>query len=452
MYRILPPIAALVLSSSHAFAADTIALGVGAQRVINVAAPVSRIVIAEPGIVSASVLNDHEVSVIGLKGGHTALTIFSTSNPGEGQAYVVNVGGVNRRPGQPAGDGLTKALQSDPELKNVQVAKKDGDVVLTGSVPNLDAHVRASALAKAHGGKDDATADTSISGDQMVAVEIKFAAISVTTMADLGFNFQQLGGNIQGATTSPSSVTSFAGGSVPLSLGTTLPIQSAFNLFLNSSKAHSFATLSVLSGTGLMQLLAEPTLMVRSGEHADFLAGGDVPIPVPQGGAATGAITIEYHSYGVKLDIEPVVMSDRRIALRVAPEVSEIDTANALTIDGFSVPAFRRRSTSTMVELGDGQSFVIAGLIYNNTSLSESKVPWLGDIPILGDFFKLTQNSRDRQELVVIATPHLVHPLDAKSLPPLPGEAAASYSPGVGDALLNNKPLDRAVVEYGLLR
>jgi pilus assembly protein CpaC len=440
---------------SPASAADRIALGVGAQRLIEVPAPVAKIVIGEPGIVSASVINDHEVAVVGLKSGGTAVTIFGVNNPNEGWAYLVDVGGDARKPaggGHGGGDaGLTKALQGDPDLKGVKADAKGDAVVMTGTVPSLEAGTRAAALAKAYGGKtvDDLT---SVTGNQMVAVEIKFAAVSVTTMNELGFNFQQLGGSFQGAATAPSAATSATGGKGGLALTSALPIQSAFNLFLNSSKASSFATLSVLSGTGLMQLLAEPTLLVRSGEHASFLAGGEVPIPVPQGGSATGAITIEYHSYGVRLEIEPVVLSDRRIALKVAPEVSEIDPTNNLTFDGFSVPAFRRRSTSTMVELGDGQSFIIAGLIYSNNSFTENKVPWLGDIPILGDFFKATQNSRERQELVVVATPHLVHPMDAKAVPPLPGAAAGDFNPTFGDVATNAKPLDRAVVEYGLIR
>jgi pilus assembly protein CpaC len=449
--------APVVLAANFAVAADTIALGVGAQRIIVVPGPVARIVIAEPGVVSASVLNDHEVAVSGLKGGNTALTIFSVNNPGEGLAYLVNVDGGNRKTGaaQPSsGGGLTKALQSDPDLKGVQATTFGDNVVISGSVPSLEAHGRAAGLVKALGGKQTVEDLTSVTGNQMVAVEIKFAAVSVTTLNELGFNFQQLGSNIQGATTAPSTVPSATGGAGGLSFpgGVSLPLQSAFNLFLNSSKNSSFATLSVLSGTGLVQLLAEPTLLVRSGEHASFLAGGEVPIPVPQGGSATGAITIEYHPYGVRLEVEPVVLSDRRIALKVAPEVSEIDNSNNLSFDGFSVPAFLRRSTSTMVELGDGQSFVIAGLIYSNNSLTENKVPWLGDIPVLGAFFKATRDSRERQELVVIATPHLVHPLDSKALPPLPGQAISEFAPTFSDALTNAKPLDRAVVEYGLIR
>jgi pilus assembly protein CpaC len=440
-------------------AADSLTLAVGAQRTIELPAPVARIVIAEPGVVNASVLDDRRVQLTGLLGGHTNVTIFTANNSNDGVSYSVNVGSGRRGDGGNAGDGLTRALQADPDLKGISTHRHGEDVVIIGNVPSLESHVRAAALAKTYNGKGEVEDLVNVTGNQMVAVEVKFAAVSVTTLQDLGFNFQQLGGSIQGAVAAPNSTAGgYTVGPAPGLNGSSnqpiagLPLQSAFNLLLNSSKHNSFAALSILQGTGLVQFLAEPTLLVRSGEHADFLAGGDVPIPVPQGGSAAGAITIEYHSYGVRLDIAPVVLSDHRIALRVAPEVSQIDTANSLSYEGFTVPAFLRRSTSTMVELADGQSFVLAGLIYSNNAFNENKVPWLSDIPILGDFFKITQNSRERQELIIIATPHLVHPLDPKAIPPLPGEAVSTYNPTIGDALLNAKPLDRAVADYGLIR
>ena len=328
------------------------------------------------------------------------------------------------------GGGLAKALQSDPDLKGVQASTKGDDVVITGNVPSLEAHGRAAELAKTYGGKHDVEDLTSVTGNQMVAVEIKFAAVSVSTLNELGFNFQKLGGNLQGATTAPSTVNTASVSSGGLNLGTSPPLQSAFNLFLNSSKAGSFATLSVLSGTGLVQLLAEPTLLVRSGEHASFLAGGEVPIPVAAGRAQPPErlrSNIISMACGWKSNRSCCPIAGSRSRSR--PRSARSNNSNNLSFDGFSVPAFLRRSTSTMVELGDGQSFVLAGLMYNNNSFTENKVPWLGDIPILGDFFKATKNSRERQELVIIATPHLVHPMDPKAIPPLPGQTAAQLQP-----------------------
>jgi pilus assembly protein CpaC len=456
LLRLLTAIA-LVLLPVSGWAA-TIALPVGGQRILDLPAAVTRIVIALPGIVEATVLNERQVQVVALRPGHTGMTLF-TDGGGEGIAYDVQVAGEDRptpaaAPATTGGGGgvnVRSALRGQPDLGGVRFSGDGEGGVLSGTAPSLEAHARAAGIAAAGGGK---VADlTRVGGGQMVAVEIRFAAVSVNTMKALGFNFQALGHGIQGALTSPGGASglNFAPGA-GLSLPATLPLQGAFNLFLAGSKGSALGMVSVLSSAGLMQLLAEPTLMVRSGDQASFLAGGDIPIPVPQSGSGNGSVTIQYHPYGVRLEIAPVVLSSGRILLRVSPEVSEIDNANALTFQGYSVPAFRRRSTSTTVELGNGQSFMLAGLIYNNDSFTETKVPWLGDLPILGNFFKFTQNSHERQELIVIATPHLVGPLDGRQIPPLPGDATRDYNPSFGDIVLNAKPLDSVVRAYGLAR
>jgi pilus assembly protein CpaC len=344
-------------------------------------------------------------------------------------------------------------MAAQADLKDVKVRTLGGKLIMSGSVPNLEVHEQAASLARAFGG-DGIVDQTRVGGDQMVAVEIRFAAMAATTVNELGFNFQSLGRGFQGVSAAPNSLSSIATTGGALAVGSGLPIASAFNLLLSgsNSKGSVIGILSALSSAGLTQLLAQPTLVVRSGEHANFLAGGEVPIPVPQGGSASGAVTITYHSYGVRLDVAPTVLSERRISMVVSPEVSEIDNSNGLSIDGFSVPAFRKRSTSTTVELGDGESFIIAGLIYTNNAITESRVPLLGDIPILGAFFKLAQNSRERQELIVVATPHLVRPLDGGKLPPLPGEEIASYNPGPGAMALNTDSLNSAFVSYGLMK
>jgi pilus assembly protein CpaC len=145
-------------------------------------------------------------------------------------------------------------------------------------------------------------------------------------------------------------------------------------------------------------------------------------------------------------------MSDKRIVLKVAPEVSELDYANALTIQGFNVPAFRRRSTSTTVELGSGQSFVLAGLMYSNSTINESKFPWLGDIPIIGALFKNTNNQQERQELIIVATPRLVQPLAPSQIPPLPGVDTRKYNPTIGDMIRNTDQVQDQLAPFGLMR
>jgi len=155
-------------------------------------------------------------------------------------------------------------------------------------------------------------------------------------------------------------------------------------------------------------VLAEPTLVALSGQSASFLSGGELPIPVPQG---LGTTSIEYKPFGIGLSVTPTVLADDRIVLKVAPEASDLDYANALSLNGVPVPAISTRRADTTVELGDGESFIIGGLVSRSTSSSVNKVPMLGDLPVLGAFFKQTNYQMNEKELVIVVTPHLVKPL-----------------------------------------
>lgn len=432
--------------------AEELRLGVGAQRVINLPAPITRIVVGQGGIIDATALNEDQLQITGLQSGQTTLAIF-TAQAEQGISYDVTVGGAAvALPTIPDRGDPARQIRGQPGLQGVRV-NRDGDtLVMSGTVPDLDAHARASSIARAYGGGNVVDL-TRVTGNQMVAVDIQFAAVSATTLRALGFNFSALGGSdFQGAIIGPNTIQDFEFSRTTSRITASVPLANAFNLFLGDPRNGILGILSALSQAGLTQLLAQPTLLVRSGDQAEFLAGGEVPIPVPQGGASNGTVTIEYHEYGVKLQIAPVVMSDKRIVLKVAPEVSELDFANALEFQGFSVPAFRRRSTSTTVELGNGQSFVLAGLMYSNSQISESKFPWLGDIPIIGALFKSTNNQQERQELIIVATPRLVTPLSPGQIPPLPGVDTRKYNPTIGDMILNVDQVQDHLAPYGLMR
>jgi pilus assembly protein CpaC len=441
----------LVLAAGGA-GAEELQLGVGAQRVLNLPAPITRVVVGQGGIIDATALNEDQLQITALQSGKTTLAVF-TSQSDQGTSYNVTVGGspAVALPTIPSRGDPARQIRGQPGLQGVRV-NRDGDtLVLSGSVPNLEAHARAASIANAYG--DGKVVDLmQVTGNQMVAVDIQFAAVSATTLKALGFNFTALGGSdFQGALVGPATLQSYQFTN-NLAVNATAPLASAFNLFLGDPRNGILGLLSALSQAGLTQLLAQPTLLVRSGDHAEFLAGGEVPIPVPQGGDSGGTITIEYHQYGVKLDVAPVVLSDKRIVLKVAPEVSELDFANALQIQGFNVPAFRRRSTSTTVELGSGQSFVLAGLMYSNSAVSESKFPWLGDIPIIGALFKSTNNQQERQELIIVATPRLVTPLAPNQIPPLPGVDTRKFNPTIGDMILNVDQVQDHLAPYGLMQ
>ena len=190
----------------------------------------------------------------------------------------------------------------------------------------------------------------------------------------------------------------------------------------------TMAIINALETSGFAYTLARPSLVALNGQSASFLAGGEIPIPVPSSGS--DSVSIEYKEFGIRLTLTPTIIGRDRIALKVAPEVSELDFANAVNIAGTTVPALTIRRTDTSVSLGDGESFVISGLISTTNSSQVNKFPGLGDIPILGAFFKGSQIKREERELLMIVTPHLVQPLAADArLPSLPGEKLRNYDP-----------------------
>jgi pilus assembly protein CpaC len=196
---------------------------------------------------------------------------------------------------------------------------------------------------------------------------------------------------------------------------------------MGSNGNSALGVFALLENNGLAHTLAQPSMTVVSGQTASFMAGGEFPIPVAQ---SLGQITITYKEYGIRLMFTPTVFGKDRIAIKLAPEVSELDFTNAVTSSGVSVPAILTRRAETTIEMGDRESFVIAGLISRNFSDSVDKVPGLGDLPILGAFFRSTRFAREDKELVIIVTPTLVRPIAAKAEQPLvPGAEAGEYNP-----------------------
>ncbi|KIF55941.1 MULTISPECIES: type II and III secretion system protein family protein [Pseudomonas] len=206
-----------------------------------------------------------------------------------------------------------------------------------------------------------------------------------------------------------------------------LPVDnSLFNFSWIGGK--TMAIINALEGSGFAYTLARPSLVALNGQSASFLAGGQIPIPVPSSGSDN--VSIEYKEFGIRLTLTPTIISHDRIALKVAPEVSELDLSNAVNIAGTTVPALTIRRTDTSISLADGESFVISGLISTSNSSQVDKFPGLGDIPVLGAFFKSSQIKREERELLMIVTPHLVRPLSAEAqLPSLPGEKLRNYDP-----------------------
>ena len=306
----------------------------------------------------------------------------------------------------------------------VEAVDLRGKIALRGKVRSVETAAMAADIAGAYG---EVVNFIELTGTQQVTLQIRFAEVSRTATRQLGVNFGYADGTGSAANTigqvnpiypgttdgsgstngnlnSPSNligstVTLFGGGQIG---------SSAFEVFL-----------AALRENNLLRVLAQPNLTVVSGQSAEFLAGGRVPIPIPQEG---GTVAIGYESYGVLLKATPVVLGDGRIRVQVTPEVSDIDRSNGVVSAGISVPAFTTRRVTTEVELKEGQTFVLAGLLNSNVQALKQSVPLLGDVPILGTLFRSTRYQRRETELVVLITPHLVAPLNPGEVPPMPGE------------------------------
>ncbi|MEX8194011.1 type II and III secretion system protein family protein [Comamonas guangdongensis] len=243
----------------------------------------------------------------------------------------------------------------------------------------------------------------------VVQVEVKVVEFNKTLLKKVGLNLFSTGPNSSGFSFGIFGRGSYNGGGGSSIPGSSLnPLTQAFNLLMQFDKAGIGVNIGMLEGNNLARVLAAPTLVALSGQSANFLSGGEVPVPVPAG---TGLVAIQYKPYGIGLTVSPTVLSNDRIVLKVAPEASELDYANSILLSGTSVPSITTRRADTTVELGDGESFVIGGLVSRNTMSGTDKVPLLGDIPILGVLFKRQEFNQKESELAIVVTPRLVKPL-----------------------------------------
>lgn len=305
---------------------------------------------------------------------------------------------------------------------------------LTGTLDSMTAHQAARDTALAAGGEKSLLVDRSVVNvrSNTVQVEVKVVEFNRSVLKQAGLNIFSTRANSNGfsfGSFTPASLrsASFASdGSISGDYAN--PLAQAFSLLFNFGKAGIGLNVGFLEGNGMARVLAEPTLVALSGQSASFLAGGELPVPAPQG---LGTTSIEYKPFGIGLTVTPTVLSNDRIVLKVAPEASDLDYTNSLSIGGVAVPAISTRRADTTVELGDGESFIIGGLVSRTTTSNADKVPLLGDIPVLGTFFKQNRYQMSEKELVILVTPHLVKPIARNTdlAPYLPGGAEQRDGP-----------------------
>jgi pilus assembly protein CpaC len=383
---------------------------------INTTERLKRISVSDPAVVFATVVTPTQILVHGRSPGEVSLLIWDELE--RSRSFDLRV------------DVDVSALSEEehrvfPE-EQITVTPSRSAVVLSGHVSTEDVSKRAGELASAYSKSVVNVLTFGPVGAQEVLLQVRFAEVDRTALTQLGSNFVSTGaGNFIG-TTGTGQYGGVGAQQITQTTGTTGPFQAnesinnVLNLFLFRPDIHFGAVIEALQTKNLLQILAEPNLIAVNGKKASFLAGGQFPFPIVQPGAGFTAVTISFKEFGVKLEFTPVIMPNGNIHLIVAPEVSTLDFSNALTISGFTVPALSTRKAETEFELQDGQSFVIAGLIDNRVTDIFNKIPGLGDIPVLGAFFRSKSTQKSNSELMVLCTVRRVSP--STEMPPPPKE------------------------------
>ncbi len=403
---------------------QTLRLIVGRSLFLDVPEKLRRIYVSNPAVLDAITAGPAEVVVTAKAAGTSTLVLWTLT--GERRVFTlladVDVGGLR--------ESLAEALPGD----DVQVEAQQGRVHLSGVVGSDAAAEEASRLASIYS-KDVVNALVVDARHQpQIQLQVRIAEIDRSKLDAFGINFFSLGQNSGAITTEQFSPPSYQ-----TQNGTNTSVISDFlNLFYFNFDHGLGATIKDLQTKGILEILAEPNLTTIHGKPARFLAGGEFPYPIvqPGGAGSVPTVTVQFRPYGVKLEFTPFVNSDGTIRLKVAPEVSALDYTNQVVIAGYVLPALSTRRAETEVELKDGQSFGISGILDHRTTDSLSKIPGIGDIPVLGQLFRSKNLNRSTTELVVIVTPKIVDTLSDAKLPP-------TTAPAMPIPPLQNQVFDR---------
>ncbi|WP_297771365.1 type II and III secretion system protein family protein [uncultured Roseovarius sp.] len=384
-------------------------LNVAMNRAVVVESDVSfaELSIANPAIADFSTLSDRTIYVLGKTPGRTTLSLFDGTG-----GLITNIDVHVSTDIEEFKERLKQILPGEP----IEVRSANDGIVISGAVSSASRMQRALDLAERYA-PERVSNLMSVSGKQQVMLKVRFAEMQRSVSKALSTSLAIDGrsgsglGVIGGTNTSntQAGVLGVLGGAIPPANSN----NAAFAFGFDVGSVEVGILLEALETKGVVRTLAEPNLTALSGQEAKFLAGGEFPVPVAQDNDTT---TVEFKPFGVELNFVPRVVDDGIINLEMAAAVSSIDTANALVADGFSVPAFRRRDTSTTVALRDGDSFAIAGLLQDDFRDNAGQVPWLGDIPVLGTLFRSADYQRSQTELVIIVSAHLVSPTRGEAL------------------------------------
>ena len=409
---------------------------VGRSMVVQSGKPLKRVSVTDPDIASTIVVSPTQLMIHGLKPGTVSLLLWDPQE--RMQTFDLQVQ-IDTRP-------ISSRLKQVFPNENIMVAHLGSALVLNGEVSNQEVIDKSVALAQTQAPSVVSTMWVKPPSRETIMLKVRFAEVDRSAVQELGVNFFSTGaGNTIGSVTTqqfgggfstnsgaiPAGVeggsqpegSSVVAGGIPRGLAQTpsaFGLNDLLNIFIFRSDVNMGMVIRALQQKNLLQILAEPDLLATNGQEASFLAGGEFPFPIVQSGTGSTSLSIEFKEFGIRLKFLANVLEDGKIRLKVAPEVSALDYANALTVSGFLIPALTSRRAETEVELSDGQSFAIAGLMDNRITDVISKVPGLGDIPILGNLFKSKGLNKSKTELMVMVTPTVVQPLEPDQEPPLP--------------------------------
>lgn len=367
----------------------TVELAAGEGRVLRFESPVDAVLVAEPGIADLQVVSAGTIYVFGKRPGQTSLIALD----GQEREIASLKLSVNAN-AQPA----SQAMRQLAPKSGVTVQGAGGRLIARGEAGSVAEAISLNALMDPAG--DEPVNTATVNSSAQVNIRVRFAEVSREELLRYGVNWSAL----------------FNNGTFSFGLVTSSGLTGAANLIsagVSSGNVNIDAMLEALQSNGVLEILAEPNITAMTGETASFLAGGEVPIPVPVNSEMIG---IEYKPYGVSLLFNPTLLPSGRIALQVRPEVSSLMGTSPVDISGFRVPAFRVRRADTRVEVGSGQTFAIAGLFQRDSSQDIEKLPLLGDMPVLGNLFRSKRFQRNETELVILITPYLVDPIRQPSL------------------------------------
>ena len=402
------------MSATEDKPSDVITIEPGKAKKLSFDEKIKKANILLPDVADVIPLEPNELLITAKKAGTTQLILWDEND--HTQIITIEVSTPLAR--------LQKQLQTLFPDSKINVEDANGTITLTGQVRDLKTAAQVELVASPYSGGKIADL-MEIAGGQQVMLKVKFAEVSKQAESELGFNF----GGSDGVTVFGSNLGQNAIGVVP---GTPNTLATPSGV-LSDTAASMFGTgafgpiafayfVDALEQNELLRTLAEPDLVTTSGQKATFMAGGQFPYPVPQNSGGGTSITIQFQPYGVQLDFTPIVLGSGRIRLRVHPDVSQLDYSHTVTLDGTTVPGLTERSADTTVELAQGQTFALAGLLQDQISAHNIEFPILGDLPVLGALFRSVQYQKNETELVILVSPVLVHGIDPADVTPVPGE------------------------------